>query len=156
VEIYHASHGAWETRSPVRTFLPMDFGGQPYLVCGYTCTPLVTFPVADLLPGKKLVGTTVAELGNRNTPLDMVSYEKDGERYILVANTSRGLMKVSTKGIESMAGLTERVSGPTGLGFETIEDLEAVTQMDVLDDDRALVLLQERGKPTRLRAIDLP
>ena len=86
----------------------------------------------------------------------MVSYEKDGERYILVANTSRGLMKVSTKGIESMAGLTERVSGPTGLGFETVEDLEAVTQMDVLDDDRALVLLQERGKPTRLRAIDLP
>ena len=156
VEIYHASHGAWETRSPVRTFLPMDIGGDPYLVCGYTCTPLVTFPVADLLPGKKLVGTTVAELGNRNTPLDMVAYEKDGVRYILVANTSRGLMKVSTEGIDSMAGLTEKVSGPTGLEYETIEDLEGVTQMDVLGDDRALVLLQVRGEPASLRTIDLP
>lgn len=156
VEIYHASHGAWETRSPVRTFLPMDIGGDPYLLCGYTCTPLVTFPIAELLPGEKLVGTTVAELGAGNTPLDMVSYEKDGTRYILVANSSRGLMKVSTKGIDSMAGLTERVSGPTGLEYETLEDLDGVTQMDVLGGDRALILIQVRGEPSRLLTIDLP
>ena len=156
VEIYHASHGEWETRSPVRTFLPMDLGGDPYLICGYTCTPLVTFPIADLLPGEKLVGTTVAELGAGNTPLDMISYERDGVRYILVANSRRGVMKVSTQGIDSMAGLTERVSGPTGLEYETIEDLDGVTQMDVLGDDRVLLLIQVRGEPARLRAIDLP
>ena len=40
----------------------------------YTCTPLVKFPVAELKPnsGSKYRGTTIAELGAGNRPIDMI------------------------------------------------------------------------------------
>src|SRR5690606_13658127 len=71
IEIYHGAHGAFETRAPVRTFTPFMFEGEPHLLAAYTCTPLVKLPVADMKPGAKLRGTTIAELGNRNRPLDI-------------------------------------------------------------------------------------
>jgi len=158
VEVYHGAHGAWETRSPVRTFLPMNIGGKPHLVCGYTCTPLVKFPIEELLGGEKIIGTTVAELGNRNTPLDMVLYEKGGEEFLLIANTSRGVMKLATKGIDTIEGLTERVEGGgrAGLGYETVADLADVTQLAKLDDLRALVLIEPEGRAVELRTVVLP
>lgn len=155
VEIYHASHGAWETRSPVRTFLPMDIGGEPHLLAGYTCTPLVKFPIKDLLADMKIVGTTVAELGNRNTPLDMVAYEKGGAPFLLIANTSRGVMKVDAKALIEASGLTERVGGPSGVSYETIETLQGVRQLADLGNGRALVLIESEGSLS-LKAIDLP
>lgn len=155
IEIYHASHGAWETRSPVRTMIPMDIAGDPYLLCGYTCTPLVKVPVTRIATGAKFVGTTVAELGNGNTPLDMVVYEKEGARFLLIANTSRGVMKLPTAGIERAEGLTEKADGPTGMGYETIESLKDVTQLAALDETRALVLVENDGGAA-LRTIALP
>jgi hypothetical protein len=92
VEIFHTNHNAVETRSPVRTFVPFNVGGEPQILAAYTCTPLVTFPVKDLQAGKKVHGKTVAELGNRNVPLDMLVYEKDGKQYLLLSNTARGVM----------------------------------------------------------------
>ena len=158
VEVYHGAHGAWETRSPVRTFLPMDIGGEPHLVCGYTCTPLVKFPIEELLPGQKIIGTTVAELGNRNTPLDMVLYEKGDAEFLLIANTSRGVMKLPTAGIDTIEGLTERVErgGTAGLGYETVAELQDVTQLARLDDLRALALIEPEGGAVELRTIVLP
>jgi hypothetical protein len=37
-------------------------------------------------------GKTVAELGNRNRPIDMIVYEKDGKEFLLIANNSRFLI----------------------------------------------------------------
>src|SRR5262249_35102211 len=85
VEIFHGAHGKFETKSPVRTFAVFDVGGQPNVLAAYTCTPLVRFPLSDLKPGAKVKGTTIAELGNRNRPLDMFVYNKDGKDYILMA-----------------------------------------------------------------------
>ena len=76
VEIYHGAHGQWETRSPVYTFVAYEVDNEPHLIAGYLCTPLVKFPVKKLEAGEKLVGTTTAELGNRNRPLDMVVYSR--------------------------------------------------------------------------------
>ncbi len=109
VEIYHGAHGAWETRSPVRTFVPYEIKKESHLLAAYTCTPLVKFPVKDLKPGSKLVGTTIAELGNRNRPLDMIVYKKDGGEFVLMSNSSRGVMKMSTKGIEGHEAITTPV-----------------------------------------------
>src|SRR5262249_36287382 len=81
VEIYHGSHGRFETRSPVRTFVPFKVGNEPGLLAAYTCTPLVQIPLSALKPGAKVKGKTVAELGNRNRPLDMIVYQKDGKDY---------------------------------------------------------------------------
>ena len=103
VEIYHGAHGKFETRSPVRTLVPLNIGNDPHIVAAYTCTPLVQFPVKALEPGAKIKGKTIAELGNRNRPLDMIVYEKGGKEYLLLANSSRGVMKISTDGIDAAA-----------------------------------------------------
>jgi len=96
VQIYHGSHGRFETNAPVRTFVPYEIKGEPYILAAYTCTPLVKFPVADLKPGERVKGTTIAELGNRNSPLDMIVYQKNGKDFILLANNSRGVMKITS------------------------------------------------------------
>ena len=121
VEIFHGAHGKYETRSPVRTFAAFDIEGQSHLLAAYTCTPLVKIPVSDLHSGKKIRGTTVAELGNRNRPLDMFVYQKDGKDYILMANSARGVMKISTEDIATIDEIDERISGTAGLPYETIE-----------------------------------
>ena len=46
-------------------------------------------PVSDLKPGAQVKGTTIADLGSGNRPLDMVPYQKDGHNYILIANTQQ-------------------------------------------------------------------
>src|SRR6185369_13475007 len=109
VEIYHGAHGRFETRAPVRTFVPFNVGDQPSLLAAYTCTPLVQFPISALQPGAKLKGKTIAELGNRNRPLDMIVYTKDGKDFLLLANSSRGIMKISTDNIESAGSITAPV-----------------------------------------------
>jgi hypothetical protein len=155
VEIYHGSHGRWETASPIRTFTPFDINGQAHLLAAYTCTPLVKLPVGDLKAGEKVKGVTVAELGNRNTPLDMVVYKKDGKTFILIANTSRGVMKLNPEGIESTEAITAHVADKAGLKYETINDLKNVTQLDKLSDTQALVLVETKDAQS-LKTVDLP
>ncbi|HEV3164156.1 MAG TPA: hypothetical protein VGZ22_09000, partial [Isosphaeraceae bacterium] len=109
IEIYHGSHGRFETKSPVRTFVAYRISGDPYLMAAYTCTPLVKIPVSALKSGSHVKGTTIAELGNHNVPLDMIVYQKDGKNYLLVANNSRGVMKVSTDGADKAEPITKPV-----------------------------------------------
>jgi hypothetical protein len=156
VEIYHGSHGKFETRAPVRTFVPLIVGNEPSVLAAYTCTPLVQFPIRELKPGAKIKGKTVAELGNRNRPLDMISYQKDGKQYLLLANNSRGVMKISTEKIVDIEGITEPVSNTKGLGYETIEAWKGIDQLDRLDDKTAMVLARGEGDALTLESRDLP
>ena len=156
VEIYHGAHGRWETRSPVRTFVPYEIQAESHLLAAYTCTPLVKFPVSDLKPGTKVVGTTIAELGNRNRPLDMVIYKKGGNDYILMSNSSRGVMKMSTENIETFGSITEKIGDTAGLPYETIAELQGVQQLDLLDEENALLLIQSDSGSLDLKTIALP
>ena len=157
VEIYHGNHGQFETRSPVISFVPYQLDNQAHLIAGYTCTPLVKFPVASLTPGAKVMGTTIAELGNRNRPTDMVVYRKDSKDYLLIANTSRGVMRVPTTGFASAPGITTRVATETGgVPFEPVPSLKGVEQLDLLDAQRALVLMRGEGGVLNLSAVALP
>ena len=155
IEIFHAAHGRSETYAAVRTFVPFTINGKPSLLAGFTCTPLVRFDI-QALSRKKAVGTTVAELGNRNTPLDMIVYKKGGKTFLLMANDRRGVMKISTEGIDRKEGLTERVGGggTAGQKYETV-DLEGVVQLDKLNDKQAVILV-ENGASFDLKTIDLP
>ena len=155
VEIYHGAHGAFETRSPVRTFVPFNVGGEPQLLAAYTCTPLVRFPISELKEGSKVRGTTIAELGNQNRPLDIIAYEKNGKSHLLIANSARGVMKVGTEGIEKQAGITERISGTAGLKYDTVAELKGVEQLDKLGDKQAVLLVKADGG-FNLQTIDLP
>jgi hypothetical protein len=155
VEIYHGAHGKFETRAPVRTFVPFIIGGEPHLMAAYQCTPLVTFPIAQLKPGSKLRGTTVAELGNMNRPLDIISYEQGGRKFLLLANSKRGVMKISTDNVEKQEGITQRIDGTSGLAYETIGGLKGVEHLDRLGDAHALLLVRN-GASLSLESVPLP
>ena len=157
VEIYHGNHGQFETRSPVISFVPYKLNNTEHLIAGYTCTPLVKFPVSSLAPGSKVMGTTIAELGNRNRPTDMIVYNKGGKDYLLIANTSRGVMKVATDGFATAPGITAKVATETGgVGFEPVASLKGVEQLDLLDAQHALVLARTDGGALSLQAVALP
>ncbi|HSC26120.1 MAG TPA: hypothetical protein VLD67_02535 [Vicinamibacterales bacterium] len=157
VEIYHGNHGQFETRSPVYTFVPYRLDGTPHLIAGYLCTPLVKFPLASLKAGAKVTGTTIAELGNRNRPLDMIVYKKDGQEFLLMANNSRGVMKIPTASFTSAQGITSRVESETGgVGFEPVAHMKGVEQLDLLDDTHTIVLARGEGGVLNLEAVPLP
>jgi len=154
VEIYHGSHGRFETNSPVRTFVPMKIQNKPYIVAAYTCTPLVTIPMSELKPGAKVKGTTVAELGAGNRPLDMIAYRKDSHDYILMANSSHGVMKLKADHLENYKGITAQTE-VTGVPFEGLASLTGVKHLTSLDAGNALILSEANGMMD-LRSIPLP
>ena len=158
IEIFHGSHGQQETRSPIRTFVPYEIKGEENLLAAYTCTPLVKIPVADLKPGEKVKGTTVAELGNMNRPLDMIVYQKDGKDYLLLANNSRGVMKIPTEGIDKTEPITKRVGGGATAGqpYEKITSLKGVEHLAKLDKDNAVILVRGAGGALDLETVPLP
>jgi hypothetical protein len=157
IEIYHAAHGRSEDNAVVRAFIPLTIGGETSVLAGFTCTPLVRFPITGIEPGKKIKGTTVAELGNRNKPLDMIAYEKDGKTWLLMANSARGVMKIDTDGITKNPGLTKPVGGggTAGQTFTTIKELEGTVQLDKLNDTQAVIVIQKENALT-LKTIPLP
>ena len=125
-------------------------------MAAYTCTPLVKIPMNQLQTDKKIVGTTIADLGNHNRPLDMFVYHKGEKDYILMSNSSRGMMKITTEEIGTIEALTERVSEPAGLPYETIEGLNEVLQLDRLGKEHALMLVKGEGDSLDLTSLELP
>lgn len=145
LEIYHAAHGRFETNAPIRTFITSMINGKNHLIASYTCTPLVVFALNDLKPGTHVKGRTVAEMGNGNTPVDILTLSDDGEKYLLMANSSRPATKLKHKDIESFEGsLTEKATSTyAGVPFE-VSSRKNVSQMDKLDDKR-IVLIQKNS-----------
>lgn len=147
LEIYHAAHGQYETHSPIKTFTTAKINGQDHVVASYTCTPLVIFPMSSFSDGKHSKGRTVAELGNRNTPLDIIEMESNGERVLLMANSSRPIMKIKISDIEAFDGtLTEPVeenSGTAGIPFLNFP-LMNVQQLAKLSSSE-FVMIQRTG-----------
>jgi len=146
LQIWHSSHGRYETQSPVRTFVPYNLEGQQYILAAYTCTPLVKIPASSLRPGAQVKGVTIADLGAGNQPLDMVPYQKDGHSYILIANSSRGLVKLQADGLASAAAIDSptKVDGPAGVPYEKL-DLKNVQQLAAFDARHAVVLVGQPG-----------
>jgi hypothetical protein len=149
LEIFHVSHGKWETAAPIRAFVPYE-GGRSILA-SYTCTPVVHFPLADLVPGTKTVGRTVAELGPVNQPLDMVSFERDDEEYLLVANSAHGLVKIACRDIDRQAALTQPKE-PVGVPRE-LEDLRGIVRLGNLNGSHVLALQVGDGGRYHLRSL---
>jgi hypothetical protein len=155
IEIYHGNHGALETRSPVMAFVPYTIGSELNILAGYTCTPLVKIPVQALKSGTKVVGTTIAEFGAGNQPLDLLVYQKGGKDFLLMSNSRHGVMKIGTDGFASAAPINSRIGGTAGVPFESIASMTGVEQMDLLDAGRTIVI--SRGTAGRnLTAVVLP
>jgi hypothetical protein len=143
LEIYHAAHAKYETLSPIKTFTTAQLNGKKYLVASYTCTPLVLFPLDELKAGVHVKGRTVGEFGAGNSPLDIITMKKGNDQYLLMSNSSRPVMRVQLKNLETYQGsLTEPVTesyGTAGVSFVNIPAVN-VLQMDKLDESQVLVL----------------
>ena len=143
LEIYHAAHGRYETYAPIRTFTTAQLNGKKYLVASFTCTPLVLFPLDELKTGTHVKGRTVGEFGAGNSPLDIITMKKGDESILLMANSSRPVMRVKYKNLETYEGsLTEPVAesyATAGVSFVTLP-MTNVLQIDRLDDSQVLVL----------------
>ena len=155
IEIWHGAHGQYETNAPIRTFIAYELDGQPEILASYTCTPLVRIAVAKLQPGAKVMGTTIAELGNMNRPLDMIAYRKNGSDHILMANSNRGVMKLDANNLEQYHAITDKIAATHGVPYETIEGLQGVRRLDRLGEDTALAMVAT-GEALNLTTIALP
>jgi hypothetical protein len=150
LEIYHVSHGKWETQSPIRKFVPYESADS--ILASYTCTPVVVFSLADATPGTKTIGRTVADLGNMNQPLGMVAFRQKGEEHLLVSNSSHGLLKISQSDIDSQEALTEPQE-PVGIPRQN-EDIDGVTYLANLGDDYVLALQNDDQGHQHLRSLE--
>ena len=146
IEIYHGAHGKFETKSPIRTFVTYRINNEPYMLAAYQCTPLVKLPVADLKAGAHVKGMTIAELGNRNRPLDMIVYQKDGKDYLLMTNSSRGVMKIPDRRPRARPRVSpSRFAAAASRAWVTKRSpsIKGAVQMDQLDNHHAVLLVQE-------------
>ncbi len=140
LEMYHTAHGKYETTSPVRTFSTTTINGKEYVVASYTCTPLVLFAMDEMKPGAAVKGRTIAEMGNQNTPTDMIWLKEGGQNFMVMANDNRPAVKVSHNEIQKFQGsLTERIATTGGVNFIALPH-QKILQMDKLDDSRAVVI----------------
>lgn len=157
VELWHAAHGQFETRSPINTFVPYNVKGERHIIASYACTPLVKVPVSELKPGADVRGVTIGEFGNGSRPLDMVVYTKDGRDYLLMSNTKRGVMKVPTSGFADTAPILRQVQVEDRVGVipETVTSLTDVEQLDKFDATRA-VIIAKRGNGLNLETVAFP
>lgn len=161
-ETYHVSHRRWETKAPIQSFVPHEEGGKHYVVGSFSCTPIAKFPLDDLSSGAKVKGTSIVELGSGNRPLDMFTYERDGQRW-LVTNTYRFHYKkslfgpskwwgvrvnmdyVSAKDVNE-AAVTRDVTKKTGPeGIEIVDALFGAVEVDKLNDREMIVLRDHEG-----------
>jgi hypothetical protein len=152
VEIFHGAHATWETKAPIRTFVPYKIGDKDHLLAAYLCTPFVTFETAGLRDGAHVKGRTIGEFGSANYPLDMVVVKTGGETRLLIANSNLPLMVVKPEDIASFQGeITTEVAGYTGGIPYEIRPGAGIQQMDVFNDDNLLFLMRLPGGTLDLR-----
>ena len=155
LEIYHGAHGTYETHAPIRTFLPYNLNQQAHLFAAYLCTPLVTFPTAQLENKKHLIGRTVAEFGSGNYPLDMVLYQIQGKDLILMSNSQLPLLIFDPKDVEAYRGeILEEVKGYLAGVKYTPSSGSGIQQLD--DFNNKYILATQRMPSGSLDLISLP
>ena len=151
LEIFHVSHGRYETAAPIRAFVP--YQGNNSILASYTCTPVVQFSVSDFRPGELAHGKTVAELGAHNRPLDLVSYEHEDAEYLLVANDRHPLIKIACVDIDQQGPLTvpdqsldkspaDPVTPPVGVPRQILPH-DGVRRLTNLSDSSVLMLQED-------------
>ena len=156
VEIYHTGHNLIETRAPIRAMSFATWGGKPYLVAAYTCTPIVTIPLEDLKDGAHIRGKTIAELGYGNTPADMISYSKTEqgktEDFLKLLNFERGASLIPVSQVEAASagpGFDKAVPFGQTAGIDvTSAPLVGALRLDNLDEKSFIIVRRQLEKDT--------
>jgi hypothetical protein len=116
VEMWHPTHGEFETRAPIIRQLIREVHGEPYLFGVYGCTPLVRAPLASFTDGAHVRADTIGELGYGSNPIDMFSYEDpfDHKEYLLVTIDVRGTSRIEVSDLATAP--PEPTGGPIDFG----------------------------------------
>jgi len=154
IEIYHTGHNLIETRAPIRAMSFATWGGKPYLVAAYTCTPIVTIPLDDLKDGAHIRGKTIAELGYGNTPADMISYTRTEqgktEDFLVLLNFERGASVIPVSQVAAASagpGINKLVPfGQTTGVAATPAPLAGALRLDNLDEKSFIVVRRQLEK----------
>jgi len=115
----------------------------------------VLIPVESLKAGAKVTGTTIAEFGMGNRPLDMIAYRKENHDFILLANSYRGVLKLSAENLDRYEAITDPVQ-IAGVPYKRISGLRGVRRLTTLDDANALILADGENGSLDLRSVPLP
>jgi hypothetical protein len=149
LEIFHVSHGKWETAAPIRTFVPYEDGRS--ILASYTCTPLVHFSLDSMADAPHVTGRTVAELGAMNQPLDIVSYRRGDDEYLLIAHSTHPMMKIDCRDIDTQEGLTEPRE-PRGVPREEV-GIPGVKKLANFNNDYVLAMQRDDDGKRHLRSL---
>ncbi len=153
VEFYHGAHGQYETSSPINTFIKYNINNQEHLLAAYSCTPLITVPLRDLSDGKQIRARTVAEIGPGSHPIDIKTYKKAGEEYILIANSRRGLIRMNPADLAAQKGSINYRTSKAGVAYKTLIPGSNIRQLDNLNDAFVLLLMQNKDRGFDLTSI---
>ena len=154
VEIYHTGHNLIETRAPIRAMSFASWGGKPYLVAAYTCTPIVTIPLEDLKDGAHIRGKTIAELGYGNTPAGLIAYTKTDqgktEDLLMLVNFGRGASVIPVSQVQAAStrpGIETPVPYGQIAGLDaTPAPLVGAMRIDNLDEKSFIVVRRQLEK----------
>ena len=84
-------------------------------------------------------------MGSGNTPIDMLTFSKGNDSYLILANTKHPVARVDYKSIGAFEGtLTEPVKGTAGVNF-TAMPLTNVVQLDKLDTKNVVVMQKKEN-----------
>ncbi|MFP6686241.1 MAG: hypothetical protein VB934_16100 [Polyangiaceae bacterium] len=83
-KVYHRAHKKWETHAPINSFTTYVDNGAPYIAGGFTCTPLVRYPVSLLAQGMtQAEGATPFDYGSQKHTRDLIYYKNANGAYLL-------------------------------------------------------------------------
>ncbi len=107
IEMYHIAHDQYETRAPIRSMLVKNIDGKDQLIAAYTCSPLVIIPLDELKDGAKVKAKTIGDMGN-GQPIDMVSFNLQGNEMLFVSNNSRMPQVIPVAGLQNAKTVTHK------------------------------------------------
>ena len=111
---------------------------------------MITIPLSDLKDGDKIRARTVAEIGPGSHPIDIRTYKKNGKEFILIANSTRGLIKMDPVDLAKQKGSINYPTSKAGVNYQTLIKGRHLKQLDILNDKYVLLL-----KRTTTNSFDL-
>jgi len=86
----------------------------------------------------------------------MIVYQKDGKNYLLLANSSRGVMKISTDDISTVESIAAPVADTKGLPYVTVAGWTGIDHLDQFDSRNVIVLRRADGGSVTLESLPMP
>jgi hypothetical protein len=155
IEMWHPTHGEFETRAPIIRQLVREIDGTPYLFGVYGCTPLVRLPLSALKNGAHVRAETIGELGYGSNPLDMLTFTNpfDRKEYLLVTIDTRGASQIAISDLatappEPTGGPID--FGPGGLGKTQRQLPIRAEHMAILNSQWAVIIWRHPRTTYRL------